>query len=88
MDITLKTFDRKTRKAGDTITPPDKREIKLIRQRFYRDANGNKVEGCVIEMRNDHKPQQYNLANTAAEARRATGFITTTPAGSNPVQTN
>ena len=62
----------------------DKSKVKLVRQRFWKDKNGNNVEGCVVEMQEGAEQTEYGLAEVASIARRTLEVITRQPAGSAP----
>lgn len=88
METKLILWDRENNKPGDALPLPKKEDVKIVRQRFWKNSNGDNVEGCVIEMREGHEPSEYGLANVASEARRALAVITPTPKGSEAVRTN
>lgn len=79
----LRLWDRSTKLPGEVVEI-DPKMVKLVRQRFYLDGNGNNREGCVVEMREGNTPSSYSLANMASEARRSLGVIESEPKGSPP----
>lgn len=83
----LRLWDRPN-KAPGSVVRIDKDKVLGVRHRLWRDKNGNNRDGCVVEMMQNHDPDHYNLANTAAEVRRELGIIEKTPKGSDPVRTN
>lgn len=88
MSTELKLWDRENECPGDPMPEVNVDHVKLVRQRFWK-KNGRNVEGCVVEMTEEHDgPSEYGLANKASEARRELDIIEKQPEGSDPVWTN
>lgn len=78
MEKNLVLWDRKNGKPGSEAPKIDKEQVKLVRERLWKNSKGEQVKGSVVEMKDG---SQHNLANLASEVRRLLGIITSRPAG-------
>lgn len=93
MDPQLMLYDRKNFKAVKFEGTIKKENIDKVRQKFYKNENGQNVEGSAVHLKepmtiNGVETSKIELANLASDARRILGVIEAKPAGSDPVRTN